>query len=203
MPRAMLNHATMRVADTTEVSGRVTADSREKQTMKPTIRRCLALAIAFLGLYLALPEGGLAQSVKGPPITLATLKGTYVGAFSGYMPDPSSPTNLIPFAVAGTETYFGDGTASGVTTFTTKNPDGTIFVLGRVTFTGTYTLNPDGVSFSETDTQTSGPFNGLVIHFDDFPTPDGGTIATIQTDTNPDPTKAVGAISSGFSTRVR
>ena len=59
---AMFNRATMRVADTTEVSGRVTADSREKQTMKPTIRRWLALAIAFLGLYLALPEGGLAQN---------------------------------------------------------------------------------------------------------------------------------------------
>ena len=60
MQNAVHNRATMRVADRTDVSGRVTADSREKQTTKPTIRRCLALAIAFLGLYLALPDCGLA-----------------------------------------------------------------------------------------------------------------------------------------------
>ena len=48
----MLNRATMRVADTTEVSGRVTADSREKKTMKPAIRTWLALVTVSLGLYL-------------------------------------------------------------------------------------------------------------------------------------------------------
>jgi hypothetical protein len=46
MQRALLNRATMRVANTTDLSGRVTVDSREKQTMKPTIRRWLALVTA-------------------------------------------------------------------------------------------------------------------------------------------------------------
>jgi hypothetical protein len=65
MQQAMLNRATMRVADTTGVSGRVTADSREKQTMKPTIRRWLVLVTASIGLYLALPDRGLAQNDQG------------------------------------------------------------------------------------------------------------------------------------------
>jgi hypothetical protein len=82
MLSAMLNRATMRVADTTEVSGRVTADSKEKQTMKPTILRCLALAIAFWGLYLALPDCGLAQNNQdqndqGTGINLRVPNGTY------------------------------------------------------------------------------------------------------------------------------
>ena len=82
MLSAMLNRATMRVADTTEVSGRVTADSKEKQTMKPTIRRCLAPAIAFLGLYLALPDCGLAQNNQdqndqGTGFNLWVPNGTY------------------------------------------------------------------------------------------------------------------------------
>jgi hypothetical protein len=81
MQCAVLNRAIIEVADTTEVSGRVTADSREKQTMKPTIRRCLALAIAFLGLYLALPDCGLAQNNQGQNgqgVPLGVPIGTYV-----------------------------------------------------------------------------------------------------------------------------
>ena len=65
MQHAVRNRATIRVADRTDVSGRVTADSREKQTMKPTIRRWLVLAIASLGLYLGLPVCGLAQNDQG------------------------------------------------------------------------------------------------------------------------------------------
>jgi hypothetical protein len=43
MQQVMLNRATIRVVDTTEVSGRVTADSREKQTMKPWAQvKCLS-----------------------------------------------------------------------------------------------------------------------------------------------------------------
>jgi hypothetical protein len=89
MLSAMLNRATMRVADTTEVSGRLTANSKERQTMKPTIRRCLALAIAFLGLYLALPDCGLAQNNQdqndqGTGINLRVPNGTY--PFQDYSP---------------------------------------------------------------------------------------------------------------------
>jgi hypothetical protein len=74
--------------------------------------------------------------------------------------------------VAVRETYFGDGTASGVTTFATQQA-----VQSRVTFTGTYTVNADG-SVDETDTQST----GVVLHFEEYPTPDESTIAGIQTD---------------------
>ena len=48
----------------TEVSGRVNADSKEKQTMKPTIRRYLALVIAFLGCIWRYPTAGWRRITK-------------------------------------------------------------------------------------------------------------------------------------------
>ena len=139
--------------------------------MRLIARRWLALATTSMGLYLALPDRGFAQNDEGPRITLGTLKGTYVGAFSGNIVDASG--NLIAFTVAVRETYFGNGTASGVTTFVFQGQA----VQSRVTFTGTYTVNADG-SVLETDTQS----NGFVLHFEEYPTPDGDTIAGIQTD---------------------
>jgi hypothetical protein len=75
MQRAMLNRATMRVADTTGVSGRVTADEVNLERFHNRIRKVwalgrtwLALVAASVGLYLVLPDRGLAQS-----ITVATL----------------------------------------------------------------------------------------------------------------------------------
>ncbi|MBV8968324.1 MAG: hypothetical protein JO331_04590 [Verrucomicrobia bacterium] len=65
--------------------------------MRSIAQRWLALAIASIGLYLALPNCGLAQT-----ITLGTLKGTYVGAFSGQFSDPVSG-NLITFTAAETK----------------------------------------------------------------------------------------------------
>src|SRR6516164_8122271 len=112
MQRSVLNRATMRVADTTDVSARVTADSREKQTMKPTIRRWLALAIAFLGLYLALPDCGLGQNHQG--VNLGVPNGTYSTQITGQIPDPSGSGKLVPIVVAGRATYFANGTVSGV-----------------------------------------------------------------------------------------
>jgi hypothetical protein len=150
--------------------------------MRLIVRRWLALVTASMGLYLALPVRGLAQSDAGPGINLGTLKGTYVFNITGYLTDASG--NLLPLSAAGRETYFGNGSTSGVTTFSIKGQA----VQRRVTFTGTYTVNADG-SVSETDTQV----NGLVLHFDVYPTPDGNTFATIQTDP--------GAIASGFGTR--
>jgi hypothetical protein len=93
MLSAMLNRATMQVADTTEVSGRVTADSKEKQTMKPTIRRCLALAIAFLGLYLALPDCGLAQNNQDQ-----NDQGTGINLRSRTEPTPSKTVATRPLS---------------------------------------------------------------------------------------------------------
>jgi hypothetical protein len=140
--------------------------------MKPTIRTWLALAIASVGLYLVLPDRGLAQS-----ITLGTLKGTYVtGSSVGYFTDPSTG-NLIPITSAGIETFFGNGHASGVVTVAVGPVGGApAQVFKQVAFTAIYSVNPDGVSVSET---TFGPETD---HFDLYPTPDGSTIGQIQTD---------------------
>ena len=70
MQRALLNRATMRVAETTEVSGRVTADEVNLDRFHNRIRKVcalgrtwLALVAASVGLYLVLPDRGLAQSI--------------------------------------------------------------------------------------------------------------------------------------------
>jgi hypothetical protein len=172
MQHAMHNRATIRVADRTDLSARVTADEVNLDRFHNRIRKVcalgqtwLALVTASVGLYLVLPDRGLAQS-----ITVGTLKGTYVTAGSGYFTNSSGGLTLI--TSAGVETFFGDGTASGVVTVTIPG----IAVFRSVAFKATYTPNLDGVSFSET---TFGPETD---HFDLYPTPDGSTIAQIQTD---------------------
>ena len=79
-------------------------------SMKSTLRRwpALSLATGLMGLCLALPDRGMAQSGATAAITVATLKGTYIYAFTGYTVGSSG--NLIAFAVAGRETFFGNGT---------------------------------------------------------------------------------------------
>jgi hypothetical protein len=192
MQRALLNRATMRVADTTEVSGRVTADSREKETMKSTVRRWVALISASLGLYLGLSVCGLAQNDQGQNdqgtgIKLGVPNGTYAFQDSGYVPPAPGATTLVPLEAAGRLTFFANGTTSGLVSFSIG---GTVF--SHVRLKGTFTVNADG-SVSETETQLDSP--GLTLHFDDYPTPDGNTITFVATDT--------GAVVSGFDTRGR
>jgi len=142
--------------------------------MRPIVRKCLALVAASVGLYLVLPDRGLAQS-----ITLGTLKGTYVTASSvGYFADPSDPTGktLIPTTSAGVEIFDGNGNAKGVVTVAIGPVGGfPVQIFQQVKFTAIYWVNPDGVSVSET---TSGPETD---HFLLYPTPDGSTIGEIET----------------------
>jgi hypothetical protein len=182
MQRALLNRATMRVADTTEVSGRVTADEVNLDRFHNCIRKVcalgrtwLALVTASVGLYLVLPERGAAQ------VTVGTFRGTYVFGFTGYTIDASG--NHTPFADGGRETYFGNGHSAGVFTFTTNG-----FIGSRLSFTATYTVNADG-SASETVTDE----NGHVSHFDVYITRDGSTFGFVGTDP--------GVISAGVATR--
>jgi hypothetical protein len=167
------------LTDTTEVSGRVSADSREKQTMKPTIRRWLALAIAFLGLYLGAPVCGLAQNNQGQNdqgtgIKLVVPNGTYVFQDGGYLPIGGT---LVPLAAAGRTTFFPTsnlgGTTSGVLW---ASIDGQIV---PISIKGTFTVNPDG-SVTEIEQQTGGP--GALLHFKDYPTPDGNIMPFVGTD---------------------
>lgn len=151
--------------------------------MKLTHRTWVAFVIASLGLYLGLPDRGLAQNDK--KIKLGVPNGTYVFNITGYLTGPTG--NLLPLAAAGVVTYSDNGTTSGVTTFSVDGQ-----VQSRIGFVGTFTVNGDG-SVSETDTQTSGPMETL--HFNVYPTPDGNALTIVQTDP--------GAIASGFDTRGR
>jgi len=175
MQRALLNRATMRVADTTEVSSRVTADEVNLDRFHNRIRKVcalgrtwLALVAASVGLYLLLPDRGLAQR-----ITVATLKGAYVTSQTGTI---TVNGTVIPITLAGVETFFGNGTVSGVFTFDAI-PGGSILSGLHSTFTGTYTLNADGVSFTQINTDPTGEVNTEEL----YPTLDGSTIASIQT----------------------
>lgn len=149
--------------------------------MKLTVRKGLALSLAaagLMGLCLALPGRGRAQANAAAGVPAGIPRGTYAFSNAGYNVDSSG--NLIPNAVAGWETFFANGTTRGVTSTAVKGQ--------AVQRRGTYTGNPDG-TVSETVTYAQ----GVVLHFDDFPTPDGNTVAYVQTD--------AGAIASGVYTR--
>ena len=190
MSRAMLNRAAMRVADTTEVSGGVTAKSVKRgfcaKKQSDLLRICalaifgsvvsgrgwLVLVTASMGLYLLLPDRGLAQNNQGK----IGINGTYSVHITGYVITDSAG-DKVPLAVAGQVTHFTNktsGTESGVATSSFNG------VLSTVPFTGTLELNSDGVSWSEIVTQSIP--GGLTLHFILYPTPDGNIINEVETD---------------------
>ena len=181
MQHAVLNRATMRVADTTEVSGRVTADEVNLDRFHNRIRKVcalgrtwLALVAASVGLYLVLPDRGLAQS-----ITVATLKGTYVTAATGTITIPSG--EVVQITLAGVEIFPGDGTAKGDITLALIFPDGFIAPNIHETFTATYTLNADAVSFTAINRNPANPADVNTEVF--YPALDGSTFTSNQTTT--------------------
>jgi len=181
MQHAVLNRATMRVADTTEVSGRVTADEVNLDRFHNRIRKVcalgrtwLALVAASVGLYLVLPDRGLAQS-----ITVATLKGTYVTAATGTITIPSG--EVVQITLAGVEIFPGDGTATGAITLALIFPGGSIVPNIHETFKATYTLNADGVSFTAINRNPANPADVNTEVF--YPTLDGSTFTSNQTTT--------------------
>jgi hypothetical protein len=176
MQRSVLNRATMRVADMTEVSGRVTADEVNLDRFHNRIRKVCALVAATL----ILPTLAYADNNQGDDqgdgrhgITVATLKGAYVTATTGSI---TVNGTVIPITLAGVWTFFGNGTASGVFTFAAI-PGGSILSGLHSTFTTTYTRNADGVSFTATNTDPTGEVNTEEL----YPTLDGSTIASNQT----------------------
>jgi hypothetical protein len=175
----MLNRATMRVADTTEVSGRVTADEVNLDRFYNRIRKVCALVAATL----ILPTLAYAQNNQGndqgngrPGVP----NGTYVFTNSGWVPEHPDQHPVVdgqvPIAGAGRVTFFANGTLSGVSGFTAG---GQVF---SVTQAGTFTPNGDG-SFSETVIITSinPPFQSTA-HLFLYPSPDGNTIGFFGTD---------------------
>ena len=111
------------------------------------------------------------------------INGTYSVHITGYVP---GPTGLVPLVAAGRVTHFANGTEIGVATASVNGGQ-----AQTTTFTGTLTLNADGVSWSETVKQTSPPF--FILHYILYPTPDGNTINQIETD--------LGTTSDGILTR--
>jgi hypothetical protein len=185
----MLNRATMRGADTTEVRGRVTADSREKKTMKPAIRTWLALVTVSLGLYLGLPVCGLAHNDQGQ--NDQDFLDPFVGSWLVHATiDKSTIPGLpLPFEFDALMSSFEDGIV--VTTVIAGNPahgvwkrsgpprtydlkflyipSGSQYPPGSIGtgLPGPLMLNPQG-------TQLTGPFHG----FDSGP--DGNVIDTVS-----------------------
>jgi hypothetical protein len=121
------------------------------------------------------------QGNGGPRINPGVPNGTYSFTESGFY------TGGVFAAAAGRETFFANGTTTGVVTFSIG---GTVY--SGVTLAGTFTVNAGG-SVSQTVYQTSPP--GQTLHFINYPTPDGNTLTNVQTDP--------GSTVSGFATRGR
>jgi hypothetical protein len=193
----------MRVADTTEVSGRVTADEVNLDRIHNRIRKVCALVAATL----ILPTLAYAQNNQGDDqgdgrhgIHPGVPNGTYVGTESGWTPS-FTPTQhpvvdgQVPVAEAGRETFIPTGTTNGLAFGTTSgvsafSAGGQVFT--GVTFAGTFTVNADG-SVSATSTILT-PFQET-LHFILYPSTDGNTIAFVQIDR--------GATINGVMTRGR
>jgi hypothetical protein len=153
-----------------------------------------------MGLYLVLPNRGLANDDEG--IKPGVPNGTYVGINGGYLVPPTPGiSGQVPLAAASRTTYTPNATGSGgtlrgISTFSIGSPD-VVSVIPRqrafwqvfnITFAGTFTVNADG-SVSETFTTSQ----GVVLHVNAYPSPDGNTIASIATDP--------GSINNGVATR--
>jgi hypothetical protein len=175
----------MRVADTTEVSGRVTAESikhelyakKQSSLWRVTIFGFCKVC-ALVAATLILPTLAYAQNNQGngPGINPGVPNGTYSFTDSGWVPaNPDQHPVVdgqVPLAGAGRWTFFANGTTSAVATF---SAGGELFII---TFAGTFTPNGDG-SFSATINILT-PFQAAA-DFILYPSPDGNTIGFVET----------------------
>ena len=138
---------------------------------------CLAVCIGAgsTAWWLASPAG----AQQG--FSLKSLRGEYVFALDGYTIQGDTGQHQ-PFAWAGKETYDGAGHVAGVFTASYNGE-----IVHR-TYTGTYTVNPDGTgSTLLTDS------NSDVTHFDIFIRKDRDEVSYVETDP--------GVVSSGYERR--
>ncbi|ATB42191.1 hypothetical protein CYFUS_007668 [Cystobacter fuscus] len=142
-----------------------------------------------MGSVLAAGLLGLAHEASGETLAVEpatnsqckprTLKGNYAYASDGYT---LSGTERVPFSQAGHDFFQGDGTLTGAVTV---NVQGELF---RLTYSGTYTLEPDCRG-----TMTVIDNLGVTAHFDIFVTKNGSELSFLQTD--------AGNVTSGFEVR--
>ncbi len=146
--------------------------------LRPIIIASLLLAgLAFLGTGTRTFNTGLVQAVRASPkvCSLATIRGNYVEFAQGtiLVQIPGFPPPPVLFAEVGSLTADGAGNFSGKLTASVNGE------IASVTYTGTYTVNPD-CTYSDVVSLSS----GLVAH-DEGPISGGGAfqeIHAIQTD---------------------
>ena len=174
MQSSVFNRAMIRVADTTEVSGRVTADSI-KHELYANKQNNLWRLMCILAAVTLIPALAHAQNNQGNGPTPIPGVGFTIFTDGGYLSPPTpgiiTPT---PLAAASWTQNFPNGTSVGVVTFSIGG-----VISTRVTLSGTFTINPDG-SMSSTVQQTSPP--GFLLHFIGYPLPDNSLNAFIGTD---------------------
>lgn len=135
----------------------------------------VAAAVILAGILAVtqLRPSAHAQAVSAPRsarCSVATLNGTYVWSAHGEVPVPGSTKGL--FAVSGIQVFDGHGRGHG---FYSQSMNGEI--SRRVSFTATYTLNPDctGIYVATDATHT-------VRHSDIYSLPSGSQVAFLATD---------------------
>ena len=113
--------------------------------MKRQISVGMLLAVGLFIWGAGHPE----QALSDKPCSLRTLKGTYLYHCAGVQ-----GSGQVHFAFAGKDQYNGDGTMTGVFSYSDKGN-----ILHHVSYTGTYTVNPDC-----TGAYTTMDENGVVGH---------------------------------------
>jgi hypothetical protein len=142
-----------------------------------------------VGMFLAV---GLLISGAGHPepaasaeqCSLRTLKGTYVYHCAGFRLDEKG--QQVHFAFAGQDHFNGEGTVTGVYSYSDNSP----ILQQQISYSGTYTVNPDC-----TGSYTTVDENGISGHLDLFFGPDGAEVTFIFTDP--------GVVDAGVERRVR
>ena len=138
--------------------------------MKRVVRGPIATGL-LLAVGLAITAAAPAeQGSKDKGCSLRTLKGTYLFAYPGFQ---IVDGQQVPFAFAGHDRYDGEGTLTGVGSFSVNGS-----ISRSATYTGSYTVNPDctGSSIIVDDS------TGETQHFDTFFGRDGDEISFVQTD---------------------
>ena len=160
MQRAMLNRATMRVADTTEVCGRVTADSIKHELSVRLISKLalLPVALILLGLTSSTPINiaANASDVKLP--FHAVIHGTAVPSFTGPCTFTNHETGSGLAIHLGVITWTSDETVQ----FLSCPPPGTAIAATNIKTT-IVAANGDEIFVEYTTTGTLDPVNGVSV----------------------------------------
>jgi hypothetical protein len=135
----------------------------------------VAAAVMLLGILAVAQFRSSAHAqrltaLRSARCSVATLNGTYVWSAHGEVPVTGNAKRL--FAISGIQVFNGRGQAHG---FYSQSMNGKI--SRRVSFTATYTLNPDC-----TGTHTLTDATGTVRHSDQYSLPSGSQVAFLAAD---------------------